>query len=67
MSSQNFAPLQLLTREEVLKLTTLSSSTLYREIRAGRFPEPFEISNQRVAWSADLIAAWLSQNGDRIV
>lgn len=65
MSSQKHPSLQLLTRDAVLKLTTLSPSTLYREIRAGRFPEPLKISGQRVAWSADLIAAWLAQHRNR--
>lgn len=67
MAPTQYPSLQLLTRDEVLKLTTLSPSTLYREIRAGHFPEPMKISGQRVAWSADLIAAWLAQHADRIV
>ncbi|WP_295693095.1 AlpA family transcriptional regulator [uncultured Maricaulis sp.] len=53
-------PLILLNQREVLERTSLSKSTLYREIAAGRFPEPLRISPNRVAWPVAVIASWIA-------
>lgn len=44
---------------EVLRRTSLSRSTLYREIGRGRFPKPYSISVGRVAWLKSDIDAWV--------
>lgn len=55
-------PLILLNQREVLERTSLSKSTLYREIAAGRFPEPLRISPNRVAWPVAVIASWIASH-----
>lgn len=47
-----------LSRAEVRELTGLSATTIWREIRAGRFPEPVALSPNRKAFRASDIAAW---------
>ena len=37
-----------------------ATSTLYREMAAGRFPSPVRIGARSVAWKASEIAAWQS-------
>jgi prophage regulatory protein len=44
--------------KEVLRLTTLSRTTLWREIKRGRFPESVVISAGRVGWRESAISAW---------
>lgn len=44
---------------QVCELTTYSKTTLWREIRAKRFPRPIPISPGRVAFIRDQVDAWL--------
>ncbi len=50
---------QLLTRNEVLKRTSLSRATLFRYERAGYFPKAARLSANRVAYDADAVEAWI--------
>jgi prophage regulatory protein len=57
MGSRPFDP--LISVRDVQRLTTLSRATIYRFIRAGRFPEPVKLSPRgRVAWRSSDVAAW---------
>ena len=40
----------MLTRREVERLTGLSCSTIYRLMRAGKFPEPIRVGPRAVRW-----------------
>ncbi|WP_256590499.1 helix-turn-helix transcriptional regulator [Pseudomonas sp. FW305-BF6] len=44
--------------KEVLVLTTLSRTTLWREIKKGRFPKSVVISAGRVGWRESAVFAW---------
>lgn len=54
-------PPPLLTRHEVERLTALSTSSLYRAMRQGDFPEPLRIGERSVRWRADEVGAWIDQ------
>jgi prophage regulatory protein len=45
---------------QVCELTTYSKTTLWREIRAKRFPRPIRISPGRVAFIRNQVDAWLN-------
>ncbi len=49
-----------LREEQVLEVTTLSHATLWREIKAGRFPRQVRLSPGRVGWRVSEINSWLS-------
>ncbi|WP_043309531.1 AlpA family transcriptional regulator [Pseudomonas sp. ML96] len=49
-----------LREEQVLEVTTLSHATLWREIKAGRFPRQVRLSPGRVGWRASEINTWLN-------
>ena len=49
----------LLSRAEVERLCGLSTSSLYRAMRRGEFPEPLRISARAVRWRSDEIASWI--------
>ena len=48
-------------RAVVLAKTTWSSTTLWREIKAGRFPKAVQISQNRVAWNRDDVDQWIQE------
>ena len=50
---------RFLSRAEVRKLIGLSSTTIWRESRAGRFPSPVTLSPNRKAFRAHDVAAWI--------
>lgn len=51
--------IKLLKRPEVEARVGLTTSTIYREMRAGRFPLPRRVGQRAVRWRADEIAAWV--------
>ena len=48
-------------RKEVLILIGISNATLWRWIKAGRFPAPLKIGKKKVAWRSSVLAAWIAQ------
>ncbi|SFT49712.1 helix-turn-helix transcriptional regulator [Pseudomonas marincola] len=49
---------RFLRMSEVVQLTSLSRSTIWRRIRAGEFPDSVPITPGRVGWKASDIAKW---------
>ncbi|MEP3232002.1 MAG: AlpA family phage regulatory protein [Hyphomicrobiales bacterium] len=47
-----------LSTPQVLKLTSLSRTTIWRHVREGAFPAPKTISSGRIVWLETDIAAW---------
>ena len=56
-------PTQLLKPAQVQALTTLSRATIYRKCRARTFPQPYSLSENRHAWRALDIEAWIANCG----
>lgn len=53
--------MRLISRNEVLKRTSLSRATLWRMEGDGRFPKPVQISPNRVAYKEDDVDAWFDK------
>lgn len=51
----------LIRISEVVELTSLSRSTIYRMMRRGDFPEPTRISERIIIWKRAQVMAWLKQ------
>ncbi len=49
----------LLTRADVLRVTTLGATKLKEMIRAGQFPPPVQITPHRVAWRSSSVQAYI--------
>ncbi len=47
-----------MTRAEVEERTRLGPTVIYRKMRAGKFPEPFQVGPKSVRWSEREIEAW---------
>ena len=60
---------ELLTRKQVEELTTLSRSSIYRFLKAGRFVSPIRIGDRAVRWRKSEILDWIAKrprsNGNR--
>jgi prophage regulatory protein len=50
---------RFLSWAEVHSRTTLSRSTVWRQVRNGGFPHPVRITAGRVAWRESEIEAWI--------
>lgn len=51
---------RLLRRQEVERRTGLATTTIYRKMREGSFPEPVKVGARAVRWPASEIEAWLA-------
>ncbi len=51
---------RLLCLKEVMDLTTISRSEIYRGIRDGTFPKQIKIGARAVRWWLSEIEAWLA-------
>lgn len=46
---------------EVIQRVNLSKATIYRKVRSKTFPEQVTLSENRVAWLASEIDAWMEE------
>lgn len=42
-------------------LIPVSPATLWRWVKAGKFPEPIRLSERVTAWEASKVSAWIEQ------
>ena len=54
------APDRFLAKSEVLRIAGFSAATLWREVKAGRFPIPVAISAKRVGHLESEVHAWIA-------
>ena len=48
----------MLSEKQILEIVPVGRTTLYRMIKAGRFPKPIYISPNRRVWYEDEFIAW---------
>ncbi len=54
------APSKYIRLGQVLDLTGVSKTTVWRWVREGRFPKPFKLGLNCSAWRLDEVEQWLS-------
>lgn len=59
MKPQHHLP-ALLRLPDVLKITGMSSTMLYRLAAEGRFPKPLKLSERSSAWVESEVRAWVN-------
>ena len=52
---------RFLPKREVLGITGYSASTLWREIKAGRFPKAYQLSPNRKGHLQSEVCAWVAK------
>ena len=55
---------EMLTTEEVCRLMKFSKITLWRHVRAGKFPQPVRAGRQILRWRESSIEAYLEAQGN---
>jgi prophage regulatory protein len=50
----------LLKLKEIVKICGISKATIYRLIKAGKFPEPISVSHQAKRWRSSDIDTWVT-------
>lgn len=57
---------QLLSVDDVLRLTRVARATLHRMVRAGAFPAPRRgLGIRRTLWRSDDVIAWMRNREER--
>jgi prophage regulatory protein len=51
---------RLIPKKEVIRLTSLSGTTIWRLARIGQFPAPIQLSRGRVAFLQSQVTAWIN-------
>lgn len=52
--------MNLLTPNQVMKITGIGCrSTLWRAVKAARFPQPLVLGSRSIRWRSDEIEAWI--------
>ena len=44
---------------DVVRITSMSRSTIYRRVAAGRFPRPISLGGRASAWKGTELQAWI--------
>jgi prophage regulatory protein len=56
---------RMLRAPEVMAMTGLSRTSIWRRVRAGTFPAPTEIGANSIGWPASVITQWLENRPRR--
>lgn len=59
MADKATQPARFIRIKEVLSITSLSKSDLYRRIAAGTFPTQINLGPMTVVWAEDEVHAWM--------
>jgi prophage regulatory protein len=47
--------------KDVVQITGLSRTSVYRMLKAGNFPKPYNLSERCVAWRISALKEWISE------
>lgn len=50
-----------LTKKQVIAVTTRSATSLWRDVKAHRFPPPYQIGPMRIAWRESDVEKWMNE------
>ena len=56
---------RMLTAREVVERVGLHRSTIWKRVRAGTFPAPYELGKNKIGWPESTISAWLDSRPRR--
>lgn len=54
----------ILRIHDVVAITRLSRSTIYRLIQAGRFPKPIKLTERASGWRYEAVEQWLKARSE---
>lgn len=56
---------RMLSAREVATRVGLHRSTIWKQVRAGTFPAPHELAENKIGWPESAITAWLDSRPRR--
>ena len=51
--------MKLLKLKDVIEMTSLSKASIYRQVKAGTFPDPIRVGPRAVAWVVSELESWI--------
>jgi prophage regulatory protein len=63
-TAQNVEPIEYIRLPEVLRITGLSTATIYRMAVGGRFPRQAKVGEQAVAWIRAEVEQWAASKAE---
>jgi len=57
--------MQILKCKEVIRITSLSTATMYRMIKEDRFPAPIKLSAHASGWIESEVYEWIRSQMDK--
>ena len=54
-------PTQVVKLKDVISITSLSRSTIYRLVQSGEFPKPIKLATHASGWLCDEIDQWVEE------
>ena len=52
--------MRIIRTEDLTRRLGLSRATIFRNVKAGRFPAPIKISQRAIGWRIDEVGAWIA-------
>ena len=52
--------MRIIRTEDLTRRLGLSRATIFRNVKAGRFPTPIKISQRAIGWRIDEVEAWIA-------
>lgn len=52
---------KLMPVKEVAAVTNQCRTMIFKQVKAGKFPPPVQISPCRIAWRSDLVEKWIEE------
>lgn len=52
---------QLLTLKDVTRITAISKSKIYRDVKTGDFPSPLRLGGNCVRWNSNDVFSWIEK------
>ena len=52
--------MRIIRTEDLTRRLGLSRATIFRNVKAGRFPAPIKISQRAIGWRIDEVEAWIA-------
>lgn len=63
-TTSNFSETGFVRQPTILReVLPVSASTLWRYVKAGKFPKPVKLSERVTAWRSEDVRAWINAQG----
>lgn len=56
---------RMLNAREVVERVGLHRNTIWKQVRAGKFPAPHELAGNKIGWPESTISTWLNSRPRR--